>query len=112
MNNTDFFLNKKNIGTLFNTITHKYNLPSSENYKTALIQVIVNEMKIINSKIDHNKISSKSNNELNTALSQLNNMIIDNIKNKLPSKDNLPNRQSSNINQTVEKNSTNNSNNT
>ena len=83
--NNDFFLNKQNIGSLFNIILKKYNLPTSENYKAALIQVIVNEMKIIYNKIDRNKLASKTPNEINLALSQLNNIIIDNIKSKLPS---------------------------
>jgi hypothetical protein len=75
----NFYLNKKNIGIILNAFVQRFNLKLSNNQKTELLQTIINEMKSINNKIDRNKLSDKSDKELNMINNQLIELTIKNI---------------------------------
>ncbi len=80
-----FFLNKRNIGNILNSIIQNNNLNLSNGSKQELLEMIINEMKITNGRIDRNKLGSKSPVELNAINDQLNKMIINSITPKLNS---------------------------
>ena len=82
-NSNDFFLNKKNIGTIFNSVAGQINVPLTDSNKQELLQMIINDMKTLNSKIDRNKLVGLGQNELITVNEGLNKKIIESVGQKL-----------------------------